>query len=201
MPMRPLETQRLIIRPFTMDDFDDIHQILDVDLGFAESDEQRTAWLHWTTMNYEQLEKLRQPPYGDRAVVLKRGNRLIGACGFVPCLGPFGQLPFFKNLVDSSVAQHHSPEVGLFYALSSAYWGHGYATEATKAMIEYAFKGLTLSRIVAATTNDNTSSIRVMDRVGMRIEKNPYPDPAWFQVVGILENKLAGATPCRTMAQ
>ena len=38
--------------------------------------------------HYEQLAKLRQPPYGDRAVVLKPTGRLIGACGYVPCLNP-----------------------------------------------------------------------------------------------------------------
>jgi len=29
----------------------------------------------------------------------------------------------------------------------------------------------------------------VTRKLGMRVEHNPYPDPAWFQVVGILENR------------
>ena len=59
-------------------------------------------------------------------------------------------------------------------------------------MIDYAFTRLKLRRIVATTTYDNAASIAVMRKVGMRIERNPYPDPPWLQVVGLLENK-AGA--------
>ncbi len=55
-------------------------------------------------------------------------------------------------------------------------------------MIDYAFTELKLRRIVATTTYDNVPSIGVMQKVGMRIEKNPFADPPWLQVVGILEN-------------
>jgi len=194
MRVPPLETERLIIRPFTLDDLDDIYQILDVDLSNADfgtegakSFDERRNWLQWTVMNYEELAKLHQPPYGDRAVVLKQTDRLIGTCGFVPCLDPFGQLPSFDSAVDGSSARFNSTEFGLFYAFSPTHQRQGYATEATRAMINYAFTQLKLKRIVATTTYDNVPSIGVMRKVGMRIEKNPYPDPPWFQVVGILE--------------
>jgi hypothetical protein len=49
--------------------------------------------LRWSVLNEAQLARLYQPPYGDRAVVLKSSQELIGACGFVPSFGPFGQLP------------------------------------------------------------------------------------------------------------
>lgn len=55
-------------------------------------------------------------------------------------------------------------------------------------MIHYAFTALRLRRIIATTEYDNVGSMGVMRRVGMRLEKNPYPDPPWLQVVGILEN-------------
>ncbi|HEY6409649.1 MAG TPA: GNAT family protein, partial [Ktedonobacteraceae bacterium] len=104
MSMRPLETERLIVRPFTMDDLDVVHQLLDVDLreaGFgtegAVSREERQRWLRWMVMNYEELAKLYQPPYGDRAVTLKQTGQVVGACGYVPCLAPFGQLPSLRG--------------------------------------------------------------------------------------------------------
>jgi RimJ/RimL family protein N-acetyltransferase len=50
-----------------------------------------------------------------------------------------------------------------------------------------------LLRIVATTHDDNDASIRVMRKLGMLIERNPYPDPPWLQVVGVLENPQAGA--------
>jgi hypothetical protein len=98
--MPPLDTPRLIIRPFVMDDLPALHQLLDVELADADfgSDaaaglQERAEWLQWTVLNYEQLARLHQPPYGDRAIVLKATGRLIGAGGFVPSVGPFSQLP------------------------------------------------------------------------------------------------------------
>jgi RimJ/RimL family protein N-acetyltransferase len=55
-------------------------------------------------------------------------------------------------------------------------------------MIAYGFEQLRLRRIVATTEHDNARSISVMRRLGMRLERNPRPEPAWFQTVGILDN-------------
>jgi RimJ/RimL family protein N-acetyltransferase len=55
-------------------------------------------------------------------------------------------------------------------------------------MVAYAFAELRLRRIVATTEHDNARSLNVMRRLGMRIERNPRPEPAWFQSVGILDN-------------
>jgi RimJ/RimL family protein N-acetyltransferase len=55
-------------------------------------------------------------------------------------------------------------------------------------MIDHAFSALNLSRIVAETDYNNAASIGVMRKLGMNIQNNPYPDPVWFQVTGILEN-------------
>jgi len=125
---------------------------------------------------------LHQPPYGDRAIVKRDSNQLIGAIGFAPCLMPFGQLPSFEPTT------RFTSEIGLFWALFPEHWGHGYATEAAAAMIVYAFDQLRLRRIVATTENDNTRSMNVMRRLGMRLERNPLPEPNWFQTVGILDN-------------
>ncbi|TME03868.1 MAG: GNAT family N-acetyltransferase [Chloroflexi bacterium] len=198
MRVPPLETERLIIRPFTVDDLDDVHQLLDVDLhdanfgseGATTRDERR-KWLEWTVMNYEELAKLYQPPYGDRAVTLKSTGQVIGACGYVPSFGPFGQLPAFRSATANDDTERlFTPEFGLFYDFSPAFQRQGYATEAAKALIDYGFRQLNLRRIVATTSYDNAASIGVMRKLGMQIERNPYADPPWFQVVGFLENRL-----------
>jgi len=79
MHVPPLETERLIIRPFSMDDLDAVYQLLDVDVSMADfgseggmTREERQQWLQWTVLNYAALNRLNQPPYGDRAVVLKQ---------------------------------------------------------------------------------------------------------------------------------
>ncbi|MEO8973144.1 MAG: GNAT family N-acetyltransferase, partial [Ktedonobacteraceae bacterium] len=57
-----LETERLVIRPFIMDDLDAIHQLLDIDLMTADfgtegatTRHEREQWLRWTISSYEEL--------------------------------------------------------------------------------------------------------------------------------------------------
>lgn len=194
--MPPLETERLLIRPFVMGDLEDIHRILDIELAEADFGDEgaqpregRRGWLEWTIMNYRQLAILNQPPYGDRAVTLKAGGELIGAVGFVPSLRPFGKLPYFQDRGRQPADGCFTPEFGLFWAIRPRFQRQGYAGEAAGALIGYAFETLHLARLVATTTDDNLASIAVMKKLGMRIERNPSPEPAWFQVVGILERE------------
>lgn len=114
--------------------------------------------------------------------MLRNTGEIIGSVGFAPCLMPFGQLPSFEPTT------HFTSEVGLFWALFPDQQDHGYAAEAAAAMVAYAFATLHLLRIVATTEHDNTKSINVMRRLGMRLERNPRAEPAWFQTVGILDH-------------
>ena len=192
LQMPPLETERLRIRPLAMSDLDAIYQILDLDLHFHYGDDtanvlaERTEWLEWTVRNYDALAKLYQLPYGERAVELRHTGELIGAVGYAPCFGPFGQLPAFgaAGKADETL---NTTELGLFWAIASAHQGKGYATEAARAMINYAFTQLRLKRIIAQTEYTNAASQGVMRKLGMRVERNPYPDPPWFQISAVLE--------------
>ncbi len=182
-----LETERLIIRPFAPDDLDNIHRILNEAFGETDYTERR-EWLAWSVMNYTALERLYQPPYGDRAVVLKASETLIGAAGLVPSCGPFDKLPYFRARSSEPPSGLIRPEMGLFWALGAAYRGQGYATEAARALVDFVFVEMGWKRLVATTDYTNTASIAVMKRLGMTIERNPDPTPEWFQIVGILEN-------------
>jgi RimJ/RimL family protein N-acetyltransferase len=195
LEMPPLETERLLIRPFVMDDLDDAYRLFDIELNAddlrvdkMESKRERAEWLQWSVLNYRQLAKLHQPPYGDRAIVLKSSGVLIGSCGFVPCLNPFEQLPNFPYHNPAGSLGHNTPEFGLFYAISPSHQRNGYATEAASALVDYAFDQLNLKCIIATTDDDNLASISVMRKLGMRVEKNPLGEPPWLQVVGVLEN-------------
>lgn len=197
LTMPTLETARLLIRPFVHEDLPAIHRLLDVDL--AESDmgsegeqslAERRRWLDWTILNYEQLAKLYQPPYGDRAIVLRDAETVIGACGYVQCLGPYGQIPSLRDGAPYAPGQM-ATEFGLFWAISPARQGQGYATEAGRALIDYAFNDWQIARIIATTTNDNAASIGVMRKLGMTVDRNPLPTPPWLQTVGVLANLRA----------
>ena len=186
LPIWIAETERLLIRPFTLDDLNAIVPILDEGFGAAPHSE-REEWLRWQVMNYTALARLYQPPYGDRAVVLKQTGVVIGSIGIVPSFGPFGKLTQEKHSKNNT---RFTPEIGLYWLIGSAYRGHGYATEAAKAVIDYLFTEWQLQRVVATTEYENTASIRVMERLKMTIARNPDHMPAWFQVVGVLESTL-----------
>jgi GNAT superfamily N-acetyltransferase len=101
-------------------------------------------------------------------------------------LSAFEQMP---NLVAGRLAGNPgraSTEFGLFYAVSPDYRRNGYATEAARALIDYAFQHLRLKRVIAETDYDNIASIGVMRKLGMRVENNPLTDPPWLQIVGVL---------------
>ncbi len=183
----PLDTPRLLIRPLLMDDLAEIYRILDVDLRFDDLTlERRREWLLWATMNDTQLARLYQPPYGEKAVTLKDSGRLIGLAGLVPSVIPAAQLPHFNPQPRPNALIR--PEMGLFWALDPVYQGQGYATEAAQALIDFVFNELHFERVIATTETDNLHSQAVMRRLGMDIQRNPFPDPFWCEVVGVLEN-------------
>ena len=79
-----------------------------------------------------------------------------------------------------------TPEVELYYKLGREFWGRGYAVEACREMIRFAFEEMRLARIVTITDNKNLPSIRLLRRLSMRIEEAP---PSWAgSLTGTLEN-------------
>lgn len=187
-----LQTQRLSIRPFIIDDLRTIHRILDQTFGDGTlvDDEaalqERRSWLEWQRLNQIWHANLFQPPYGERAIVLKATDAVIGAVGYVPCLDKFEQIPALR--VAEQASDYATPEVGLFWAIDPALQRHGYATEAAQALIDNAFTQWRLRRLIATTEYDNAASQAVMRKLGMRIEHNPLPEPPWLQIVGVLDN-------------
>jgi RimJ/RimL family protein N-acetyltransferase len=90
--------------------------------------------------------------FGIWALEDKDSTALIGSCG----LNHVAFEAFF------------TPAVEIGWRLSATWQGRGYATEAGRAVLDYAFGRLGLDRVVSFTAVQNTPSRRVMDRVGMR---------------------------------
>jgi RimJ/RimL family protein N-acetyltransferase len=67
-----------------------------------------------------------------------------------------------------------TPCVELGYRLAFEHWGHGYATEGSRAALTFGFATIGLLEIVAMTAAGNERSRRVMERLGMR--RNPADD-------------------------
>jgi RimJ/RimL family protein N-acetyltransferase len=192
--MPVLEAERLFIREFTLEDLADLHRLLDAELATPEQKArtlaEREAWLRWTVAGYAENEKLLNPPYGDRAIVLRDGGQLVGACGLVPCYAPFALIPALAGVGEGEADPRDArsrPEVGIYYAVAPEHQRRGYATEAARALINFALREMRAARVVATTTRDNAASIAVMRRAGMRIAENPHVEPHWLQVVGVTE--------------
>jgi RimJ/RimL family protein N-acetyltransferase len=84
-------------------------------------------------------------------IILTEEAKLIGWCG-----------------LEMINRENREAEIG--YALHRAYWGHGYMTEAARAILQAGFTELQLHRIFATCHPDNVGSIRVLERLGMRYE-------------------------------
>jgi ribosomal-protein-alanine N-acetyltransferase len=178
-----LNTARLIIRPYTMDDLDNLHRLFDAPEAESPGDTpltlaERRAWLQWMTAQTGKFAGW-YAPYGDRAVVLRDSNTLIGAVGFVPELEPFESLPALGGNANALC----TCEISLFWAIGTAYRRQGYASEAAQALVDYAFKVMRVRRLLALTHPDNLASLGVMRRLGMYIERAQG-------ACGILENTL-----------
>jgi len=150
-----VETDRLVIRPLRLSDAEAMNCIF----GDAEvmrfGDGVETAewvqdWLRWCLENYRQKQEI-----GLWAVVEKNSEAVIGYCG----------LFYFPDVCGQ-------PETEIGYRLARPYWGYGYATEAASGVLNYAFKTLHLSRLIAIIDPANIRSIRVAEKLGMHYEKD-----------------------------
>jgi RimJ/RimL family protein N-acetyltransferase len=88
------------------------------------------------------------------AVVELGSGRVIGECGL--------------QLLEEG------PEVELGYKLGREFRGRGYATEASRASLDYGFEQLGLERIVAVAWPENAASIRVMEKAGMTFARRGH---------------------------
>ena len=145
-----LETKRLILREMTQDDLPALQGILqDEETMYAYNgafDEAETqAWLD------RQLSRYAQYGFGLWAVVLKESGGMIGQCGLT-------MQPWRGDEV---------LEVG--YLFNRAFWHHGYATEAARGCMEYAFDLLGAREVCSIIRETNLPSRRVADRNGMTV--------------------------------
>lgn len=69
-----------------------------------------------------------------------------------------------------------SDTVDVGYRLMKKHWGKGYATESARASLDYGFKTLGLEKIIAMAMTENTASINIFKKMGMRYTHNDICD-------------------------
>ena len=182
MKLDRLETPRLCIQQFDSNDIDDCLRFRREVFGLEEPPENARSWLTWTIDSYRELASLGQPPYADYAVELRGDGSFVGSVGIVPSIIPWGALQGDPS--DLLL----SPEIGLFWGILPKYRRRGYASEAAGALLNYLFTELQARHVVATTERDNIASQRTMQKLGMKLLRNPNEQPHWRQVVGLILN-------------
>lgn len=149
--MNSLLTDRLILRPLTNQDLDDLAHLyaqpilMQYITGHPLVYEQVRDGLRQQVIQHEQYG------FGFCAVILKANGAFIGRGGLKP-----GSLP------DGITGE-------LSWLLGTDYWGRGLATELGQASIEYGVTKLRLARIFATAYRANHASVRVMQKLGMHL--------------------------------
>ena len=90
--------------------------------------------------------------FGLWAVDIKWAKEFIGFCGLA--------VPTFQT--------HFTPAVEIGWRFAKSQWGNGYATEAARAVLDFAFGETDLEQVLSWTVPANQRSQRVMQRLGLQ---------------------------------
>jgi ribosomal-protein-alanine N-acetyltransferase len=148
-----LETERLLLRPLTPDDAATVARLAGsreiahttISIPHPYSEDQAREWIGAHT---GQSATGKEIVFG---VVTREDVQLIGAVGL--------------REIDT---EHSQAELGFWIAVQA--WGKGYATEATRQVIRYAFEELKPNRVYAHHMVRNPASGKVLEKLGMKRE-------------------------------
>jgi [ribosomal protein S5]-alanine N-acetyltransferase len=151
------ETNRLLIRTFTINDAELIYDL--------NNDPEVIRYTHDPLTDHEHaqqvLEQVILPQYalynsGRWAVHIKPGLEFIGWCGL-------------KYRPERN-------EIDLGYRFKKSSWGKGYATEAAYACMKYGFEKLNMQKITGRAVPENAGSLRVLEKIGMQFIREETVD-------------------------
>ena len=151
--MNIIETPRLILRQFTLDD---------VEVLAAIHSDPIVMEFYPRTRTYEetkqQVERIidedRQRGWGLWATVCKANHKFIGRCGL-------------KSWLVAGC-----PEIEIGYLLAKEYWRRGLATEAARAIRDYGFEKIGCDRLISLIDHGNIASQKVALKTGLTYEQD-----------------------------
>lgn len=144
------ETERLALRHFTPDNAEFILELLNEpswirfigDKNVRTLDDARNYLVNGPMAMYKRVG------FGLFLVELKSSAEAVGMCGLIK-----------RDTLE---------DVDIGFAFLPRHWGKGYALEAARATMNYGRDVLKLKRIVAITSPDNDSSIKLIERIGLK---------------------------------
>lgn len=154
--MAPIETERLILRQFVLDDAaafqrlnaDPLVRRYTYDSPMETLDDARRVLTEAPLADYA------NHGYGRVACVLKDTGELIG----------FSGLKYLSDMGETDIG----------YRFLRAHWGNGYATESARPMMDYGRNVLGLDRIIGLVDPDNAGSVHVLEKLGLRYESSVF---------------------------
>lgn len=160
MTFTEITSERLILNPLTNDDAEAM-------FGYRSLPEvyKYQGWQPESVADAEEFiskhNTMKSGGWMQLAIRLKKSGKLIGDCGM--------------HFID---AEFRQIEIG--FSLSPAIQGKGYATEAVTYLLDYIFTTLKTHRVYGSCDPGNLSSIKLMERVGMRKEAH-FKESIWFK--------------------
>lgn len=152
-----LETERLILREYTWDDFDVLYTLLSDPVTMQHypqpyNEAGTRRWIQWNLDNYQKYG------FGLWAIILKQTGCFIGDCG----------------ITMQPIDGESLPEIG--YHIHKDYWQNGYGKEAAAAVRDWAFTHRNFPRLYSYMKYTNIASYSTAASIGMQKIKE-YPDP------------------------
>lgn len=149
----PLETERLTLRALSLDDAPFALSLLNEpsfhryigDRGVRTIEDAREY------LRKGALESYARNGFGMMLVELRESGEAIGMCGLVK--------------------RDALPDVDIGFAFLPKHWSRGYAYESAAAVLEHARRELGIARVAGIVSPDNTSSIRVLEKLGLTFER------------------------------
>ena len=151
---RQLETKSLLIRPFIHEDLkmlaklnSDLEVMKYISAQLTQSEVQQV--IDWFTYEWDRLG------YGWFAIFEKKSHKFVGQCG-LQCL---------EGKADSI-------DTELAFVIAKEFWGKGYGTEASKAVLDFGFNQANLETIFAVTMPENVAAKKLLKKLGFEFKHN-----------------------------
>ncbi len=173
-----ITTDRLVLREFTSGDWPDVlaYQCDSRYLRFYPWSDRTESGVRAFVQMFLDEQQLEPRLRFQLAITLADGGALIGNCGI-------------------RRKSENNSEADIGFELSPEYWGQGYATEATRALIDLGFGEWGLHRVSSWCIADNVASVRALERLGLKLEgrlrENEHFKGRWWDTLlyGLLEDE------------
>jgi len=143
-----LRTERLRLRPISLDDTDALHALWTIPAvrRYLWDDQvlSRDSVVEIVTRSCESFER---HGFGYFALEFAQHEGLVGFCG---------------HRVSEA-----SPDIELLYGIHPRHWGEGLVAEAARVVLRHGFEQCDITRVVAATDTPNQQAVRVLQKLGM----------------------------------